>query len=74
LIADPIVTRLLSSWPRFRNESELALLALIGGVVYGGLILALFGRRWLTLMRRTAHAAENAPIESVAIADQSADD
>ncbi len=79
LIADPIVTRVLSSWPRFRNESELALLALIGGLVYGGLVLVLFGRRWLMLMRRTAQAAEGAPIEALpieatAIADQSPDD
>ncbi len=73
LVADPIVTRLLSSWPRFRSESELALLVLIGGLVYGGLVLVLFGRRWLALMRRTAQAAETAPIEAAAIADQSPD-
>ena len=52
LIADPVVTRLLSSWSRFRAESELALLALLGGLVYGGLVLVLFGRRWLSLLRR----------------------
>ncbi|MFZ0610167.1 MAG: lipid II flippase MurJ, partial [Xanthobacteraceae bacterium] len=74
LVADPIVTRLLSSWSRFRNESELALLALIGGLVYGGAVLVLFGRRWLALMRRTAQTAEAAPIEAVAIADDSPDD
>jgi putative peptidoglycan lipid II flippase len=73
LIADPIVTRLLSSWPRFRTESELALLVLIGGLVYGGLVVVLFGRRWLAQMRRTARAAETAPVEAVAIADQSPD-
>ncbi len=55
-IAEPIVTVLLSSWSRFRNESELLLLALIGGVVYGALVVMLFGRRWLSLMRDTAHA------------------
>ena len=54
LIAAPFVTGLLSSWSRFRNESELALLMLIGGLVYGGLVVALFGRRWVSLMRRTA--------------------
>ena len=54
LIADPLVTRLLSSWSRFRNESELALLALLGGLVYGGLVLVLFGRRWVSLMKRSA--------------------
>ena len=51
-IAGPFVTALLSSWSRFRNESELALLMLIGGLVYGGLVIALFGRRWLAMMRR----------------------
>ena len=57
MIAAPFVTRLLSSWSRFRNESELVLLMLIGGLVYGGLVVALFGRRWLSLMRRTATSA-----------------
>ncbi len=58
LIADPLVTGLLSSWSRFRDESELALLALLGGLVYGGLVLVLFGRRWVALMKRRAAAAE----------------
>jgi putative peptidoglycan lipid II flippase len=66
LIADPLVMRLLSSWPRFRNESELALLALLGGLVYGGLVLVLFGRRWVLLMKRSANAAEAAAISSAA--------
>ncbi|HWS09914.1 MAG TPA: murein biosynthesis integral membrane protein MurJ [Xanthobacteraceae bacterium] len=66
LIADPLVTRLLSSWSRFRNESELALLALLGGLVYGGLVLVLFGRRWVSLMKRSAGSAESAPISSAA--------
>ncbi len=64
LIADPIVTGLSSSLPRFRNETVLILLALIGAVVYGGLIAALFGRRWLSLMRRT----ETAPLAGDATA------
>jgi hypothetical protein len=57
LVADPIVTGLSSSLPRFRNETVLILLALIGAVVYGGLVAVLFGRRWLLLMRRTEAAA-----------------
>jgi putative peptidoglycan lipid II flippase len=65
LVADPIVTALLSSWSRFRNESELIILALIGGLVYGGLVLGLFGRRWVSLMRREAKVAESAPLESM---------
>ena len=58
LIADPAVTHLLSSWSRFRSEAELTLLTLIGGLAYGSLVLVLFGRRWLLLLRRSA---ENAP-------------
>jgi putative peptidoglycan lipid II flippase len=51
LLAAPAVTALLSSLPRFRNESELLALAALGGVVYGALAIALFGRRWLALLR-----------------------
>jgi putative peptidoglycan lipid II flippase len=65
LIADPVVTALLSSWSRFRDESELLLLALIGGLVYGGLALVLFGRRWLSLMRRSAQAAPAATLDEL---------
>ena len=67
LIADPIVTGLSSSLPRFRNETVLILLALIGAVVYGGLVAVLFGRRWLLLMRRT----EAAPMNPVALDETS---
>ena len=62
-VADPIITRLLSSWSRFRNESELLVLALLGGLVYGGLALGLFGRRWLSLMRQGARAAPVATLD-----------
>jgi putative peptidoglycan lipid II flippase len=65
LVADPIVTALLSSWSRFRNETELLLLALIGGLVYGGLVLMLFGRRWLSLMRRDAQIAPAATLDEL---------
>lgn len=59
-IAAPAVTSLLSSWSRFRNESELLILALVGGAFYGILVLALFGRRWLALARKRTAAAEAA--------------
>jgi putative peptidoglycan lipid II flippase len=51
-IAAPLVTKLLSSLSRFRNESELLVLTLVGGAVYGVLVLVLFGRRWVALLRK----------------------
>jgi hypothetical protein len=39
-------------------------LALLGGVVYGALIVALFGRRWLALMRKRAQTAPAAPLDA----------
>jgi len=57
LFAQPLVMNTLSSLPRFRNESELVVLALVGSLVYGVVVLALFGRRWLALLPRRAQAA-----------------
>ena len=64
LIAAPIVTSLLSSLVRFRYESELLVLALLGGALYGALAVILFGRRWLSLMRDRAHSAPAAPLDA----------
>ena len=36
----------------FRNEAELAVLILVGAIVYAGSILALFGRGWLRSLVR----------------------
>jgi putative peptidoglycan lipid II flippase len=55
-LAAPFVTAMLSSWSRFRDESALAILVVIGAVVYGGLVIAMFGRRWLSLFRGSAPA------------------
>ena len=62
VIATPIVTHLLSSMSRFRDESELLVLGLLGGTVYGALVIGLFGRRWLSLTRERAHNAPAAPL------------
>ncbi len=61
LLATPIVTALLSSLSRFRNESELLVLAAIGGGFYGLLVLVLFGRRWLSLLRRGTKSTSGEP-------------
>ena len=48
----PMTTAFLSALPRFRNETQLLTVALLGAIVYGALILLLFGRRWLALLRK----------------------
>jgi putative peptidoglycan lipid II flippase len=47
-------------WSVFREEAILLVLATAGAVVYGGVVLALFGRRWLAAFRAraTRRAAE----------------
>jgi putative peptidoglycan lipid II flippase len=57
----PAVINVLSAASRFRDESALLILALLGGAFYGALVIALFGRRWLSTMRRRAH---DAPVAS----------
>jgi putative peptidoglycan lipid II flippase len=64
VIASPVVTYLLSSLSSFRAVAELLVLAILGGVFYGVLVVALFGRRWLSLMREQAHTAPGAPADA----------
>jgi putative peptidoglycan lipid II flippase len=47
-----ICDRLLAGLTGFRSEIELAILALLGGIVYGGALALLFGREWLSAFRR----------------------
>jgi putative peptidoglycan lipid II flippase len=56
LFAAPFATNVLSSLSRFRNESELLVLAMVGGVFYGALVVTLFGCRWLSLLRQRAQS------------------
>jgi len=42
---------------RWRDLLALALLAAVGAAVYGGVVLALFGRQWLARLRRRRAAA-----------------
>jgi putative peptidoglycan lipid II flippase len=45
------VTRLVTGWRGIGDIAALTLLAAIGGLVYGGMLLALFGRRWFATFR-----------------------
>lgn len=50
-LAQAPVARLFASWPSWRDESTLAVLAAIGGAVYFAIVLVLFGRQWLAVLR-----------------------
>jgi putative peptidoglycan lipid II flippase len=63
-MAAPAVTYLLSSLPRFRYESQLIAVSVLGAVVYGVLVLALFGKRWLSIMRRRARSSPGEPLDA----------
>jgi hypothetical protein len=47
----PPAARLLAGWHGIGDLATLALLAAVGGAVYGGIVLALFGRQWLATFR-----------------------
>ena len=64
VVAAPLVTLALSSLVKFRYVAELLVLTLLGGAFYGALVVALFGRRWLSRTRKRAHQAPGAPIEA----------
>jgi putative peptidoglycan lipid II flippase len=51
-LAQGPVAYVVGTWPTLRDETALALLAVLGGLVYGGTVFALFGRRWLAAWRR----------------------
>ena len=60
-LAAPWIAKVASTLPRFRNEAELLILAALGSLVYGGLAIALFGRRLRTFVRRRGAVKESAP-------------
>lgn len=50
--------------PFGREEAKLLLFVLLGAGVYGGAIVALFGRRWLEVLRRRRARSESAPTQT----------
>ena len=45
------VAHLFAGWHRLRDVATLTLLVIIGGIVYGGIVLALIGPHWLAAFR-----------------------
>jgi putative peptidoglycan lipid II flippase len=54
LAGEAVVAGLFTTSPALRAEATLAVLAVLGAVVYFGLVLALFGRQWLAALRRAS--------------------
>jgi putative peptidoglycan lipid II flippase len=50
-LAQRPVANMFAGWATWRDESVLAVLAAIGGAVYFGIVVALFGRQWLAVLR-----------------------
>lgn len=58
-----IVDSLFATWPALRAEASLAVLALVGAVVYFGIVLALFGKQWLAALSRARSQRSNQKLE-----------
>jgi putative peptidoglycan lipid II flippase len=71
-LAQRPVANVFAGWATWRDESALAVLAVIGGTVYFGIVVALFGRQWLTIWRARRQPA--APVARPLILDGSASD
>ena len=55
LLARGPVAERFAGWTSWRDESTLAVLAMMGGVVYAAAIFALFGKEWLAALRARKH-------------------
>ena len=51
-VGERLIAPLVARLPALRAETELAALALIGALVYGGALALLFGPEWLAAFRR----------------------
>jgi len=51
-LAQAPIAQALSTWSSLRDETALLALAILGALVYGGIVFALFGRQWLDTLRR----------------------
>jgi len=52
LLSQRPLMALFAGWTTFRDEAALIVLGFIGLMVYGGVVLALFGKQWLSMFRR----------------------
>jgi putative peptidoglycan lipid II flippase len=55
--------RALVAGRAFQHELALGLFALIGAVVYGAMVVALFGRRWFAAFKARPKTAPPPPVD-----------
>jgi putative peptidoglycan lipid II flippase len=60
LLCESLVASIFATMP-LRDEATLLVLGMIGIMVYGGAVLALFGRQWLSMFRGRMRAAAPPP-------------
>lgn len=51
LLCERPIRALFAGWPSLRDETTLLVLAVIGAIIYGIAVLALFGREWRAMMK-----------------------
>jgi len=51
-LGERAVAHVFADWPALRDVATLAALTAIGAVVYFGIVFALFGKQWLSALRR----------------------
>jgi putative peptidoglycan lipid II flippase len=63
VFAKPVAVRIGAATPGLGDEVALLIVAAVGAVVYLGLVLAMFGRGWLAMLRRRKSAPASPPPE-----------
>jgi putative peptidoglycan lipid II flippase len=61
LFAQTPILAAASRWPAFHDEAALGMMAMLGAVIYAGMILAIFGLRWMKAFRAGSIPATNLP-------------
>lgn len=60
--ANRVLAELFAGLSKFRAETTLAVLIVIGGLVYGGIVIVLFGRQWLAAFRGRKRPTPGQPL------------
>jgi putative peptidoglycan lipid II flippase len=65
ILGKHVVALLFVGWSTFHAEAMLVVLVIIGALVYGGIVLTLFGQQWLAAFRGRKRAPTPPPMDIV---------